>query len=389
MRHLTPQQLSASLDEELTGVSKELVERHLVACPECDAASERLSALDARLVVLMSDEPGEAFFDELLEAVELRIEVPETAPSPVAARPPARKRETRPEPPRAVPRPAPEGVAARPAHGSRQPWLALALCLAVLLVAVLVYRGAGAPAFGVRFETAGWDSLARRALALVPRPAPRVPAAPEREPEAVPVVVPAPTAAPVATSPEPAAESTATAAATRVAAGPPRAAAVEPPSPEPVAAPAPVRTATPARPKRSESTSRPPAVKAPAPTGSSAERLPARQTPSTTLPGTRRIVTTTTVTPPPPPAESGMVCGEVRDRDGNPVASAQVMMSDVGVVVLTDRAGRFCMSVPVGERTLSVLAMGFLPKHRPLSVQKRTPELTIQLESAPPFQSQP
>jgi len=62
-----------------------------------------------------------------------------------------------------------------------------------------------------------------------------------------------------------------------------------------------------------------------------------------------------------------------------------VMMADVGVVVLTDRAGRFCLTAPAGERTLSVVALGFSPARRLVSLGKRTAELSITLKSAAPF----
>jgi hypothetical protein len=89
--------------------------------------------------------------------------------------------------------------------------------------------------------------------------------------------------------------------------------------------------------------------------------------------------------PPAPPAELGVLCGLVLDTDGHPVARAQVMMADVGVVVLTDRAGRFCLTAPVGERTLSVVALGFTTARRLVTLGKRTPELSVTLKSAAPF----
>jgi hypothetical protein len=79
------------------------------------------------------------------------------------------------------------------------------------------------------------------------------------------------------------------------------------------------------------------------------------------------------------------LCGLVSDTDGHPVAGAQVMMADVGVVVLTDRAGRFCLTAPAGARTLSVVALGFTPSRRLVSLEKHTPELSVMLEAAAPF----
>jgi len=88
---------------------------------------------------------------------------------------------------------------------------------------------------------------------------------------------------------------------------------------------------------------------------------------------------------PTAPAELGILCGTVLDSDGRAVARAQVMMADVGVVVLTDRAGRFCLTAPAGERTLSVVALGFSPARRLVSLGKRTPEISITLKSAAPL----
>jgi hypothetical protein len=75
----------------------------------------------------------------------------------------------------------------------------------------------------------------------------------------------------------------------------------------------------------------------------------------------------------------------VLDTDGHPVARAQVMMADVGVVVLTDRAGRFCLAAPAGARTLSVVALGFTSQRRLVTLGKSTPELSVTLASAAPY----
>jgi hypothetical protein len=85
------------------------------------------------------------------------------------------------------------------------------------------------------------------------------------------------------------------------------------------------------------------------------------------------------------PVSLGLLCGEVRDREGRPVAGAQVMMADLGVVLITDRSGRFCLAAPVGDRTLSVLALGFTPLHQPVSVRKQNAELVLTLDSATPY----
>ena len=93
--------------------------------------------------------------------------------------------------------------------------------------------------------------------------------------------------------------------------------------------------------------------------------------------------------PAPSGAELGVLCGTVRDGEGHPVTRAQVMMADAGVVFLTDRSGRFCLTVPVGERTLSVVALGFTSERLLIIVSKRTPELTVTLQAAAPYPVMP
>jgi hypothetical protein len=60
------------------------------------------------------------------------------------------------------------------------------------------------------------------------------------------------------------------------------------------------------------------------------------------------------------------------------------MMADVGVVVVTDRVGRFCLTAPRGVRTLSVIALGFGTHRETVSVGRRTSELSVTLRTASP-----
>ena len=78
------------------------------------------------------------------------------------------------------------------------------------------------------------------------------------------------------------------------------------------------------------------------------------------------------------------MCGTVKDEEGRPVAGARVIMADVGIGVVTDRTGRYCMTAPLGERTLSVVAMGFTTWRDVVSVSKMTPELQVKLKSPAP-----
>jgi hypothetical protein len=75
----------------------------------------------------------------------------------------------------------------------------------------------------------------------------------------------------------------------------------------------------------------------------------------------------------------------VRDEDGVAVVGAQVMMADAGVAVVTDRTGRFCVSAPIGERTVSVLAMGFKPMRRAVTVAPTGTDIAVTLPTAAPI----
>jgi len=65
-----------------------------------------------------------------------------------------------------------------------------------------------------------------------------------------------------------------------------------------------------------------------------------------------------------------------------PVVRAQVLLADLHLGVLTDPRGRFCISVPIGSRTVSVIALGFTTQRRVVTVRHKTPELAITLPSA-------
>jgi hypothetical protein len=94
--------------------------------------------------------------------------------------------------------------------------------------------------------------------------------------------------------------------------------------------------------------------------------------------------TTTTVTSPSVAVAGGtgavgLLCGDVRDKDGRPIARAQVRL-DIGVAVLTDRGGHFCMTAPRGGRSVTITAAGFAPGKTSVSVSESTPQLAVTLE---------
>ena len=65
MIHVTVQQLSSYLDDQLVGGSADIVRQHLTACPECDAKLGALSRMDAALTRALSHDPGEDVYRRL------------------------------------------------------------------------------------------------------------------------------------------------------------------------------------------------------------------------------------------------------------------------------------------------------------------------------------
>ncbi|MGH7741938.1 MAG: carboxypeptidase-like regulatory domain-containing protein, partial [Candidatus Eiseniibacteriota bacterium] len=84
-----------------------------------------------------------------------------------------------------------------------------------------------------------------------------------------------------------------------------------------------------------------------------------------------------------PSVDLGLLCGTVRDEEHHAIAGARVMMADVGVVVVTDRTGRFCLTAPRGARPLSVIALGFGTHRETVTVGRRTSELSVTLRATP------
>ena len=74
------------------------------------------------------------------------------------------------------------------------------------------------------------------------------------------------------------------------------------------------------------------------------------------------------------------LCGEVRDPAGRPVANASVVLPEIGASTTTDARGHFCIAAPAGERTLSVLAVGFEPVRQSVSAGGGAPALSVVLQ---------
>lgn len=74
MRHLTVQQISASLDGALSGVSLELVVRHLSSCHECRERHSRLTKQDDALRRLLACDFAEVFFEDMFVRLSAVLE---------------------------------------------------------------------------------------------------------------------------------------------------------------------------------------------------------------------------------------------------------------------------------------------------------------------------
>jgi len=73
VRHVTAQQLSAFLDGALSGVSRELVTRHLAACADCRERHALWHIYDEVLQRVLSWEPNERTMEEASARVELTL----------------------------------------------------------------------------------------------------------------------------------------------------------------------------------------------------------------------------------------------------------------------------------------------------------------------------
>src|SRR6185503_15380338 len=72
-RHVTAQQLSAFLDGALSGVSRELVTRHLAACADCRERHALWHIYDEVLQRVLSWEPDEHTMEQASARVELAL----------------------------------------------------------------------------------------------------------------------------------------------------------------------------------------------------------------------------------------------------------------------------------------------------------------------------
>lgn len=334
MSHLTIQQVSASLDGALDGVSLELVVRHLGSCRDCRDRHARLSKQDDALRRMLAFEPTELSMSDAMARLDavLAAEVrAETAPEvyPVLKLVPARVTTPAAPPPATPPLAVAASVtpippAARtpfrfPRHvaliGAALSALALLITAALLLPTVIHIKRPAVPQ--PRLPRL---NVVQARPAAVPQDIATTPA-PKR-------VVTAPIPVPAA---PPAARATPVTPAAPVAPVAPMVAPVAPVVPE----------------TRSEPTSRATA-------------------PPIALPDNDH-------------AAWPLLCGVVLDASGAAVAGARVSLADLDLAGRTDRRGHFCLAAPPGERTLTVAAQGFATARKLVSLEAQGLELQVLL----------
>jgi hypothetical protein len=78
-------------------------------------------------------------------------------------------------------------------------------------------------------------------------------------------------------------------------------------------------------------------------------------------------------------ADWPLLCGQVEDAAGQPVAGARVSLARISFAMRTDARGRFCLSAPAGAQSLLIEAPGFAPRTQPVTFAAAAPELRIRL----------
>lgn len=214
----------------------------------------------------------------------------------------------------------------------------------------------------------------------VPSPRlPRIELVREREPAGQPLPASGESRAPVPERPEPARVSPEP---TAVGSDGARASSPPPATGRPVRK----ETASVSAPRRS-----PPApARTDAPSGPTAPAAPPMSSPSRTVDDPPAAATTpaspsAAARPTASPAidteaDWPLLCGEVLDERGQPVAGARVLLADLDLGARSDRRGRFCIAAPVGDRTISVSAQGFATLRQLVSLGRQGTELSLRLK---------
>jgi hypothetical protein len=83
------------------------------------------------------------------------------------------------------------------------------------------------------------------------------------------------------------------------------------------------------------------------------------------------------------------LCGEVKDTSGRPIPLASVTLATIGRGVSTDAQGKFCIETPPGEHALTVMAVGFNPLYREVSVTHGAAPVSVTLQAVAIIEESP
>ncbi len=390
MKHLDESELSALLDRALEDRERMEADRHLAQCAECREAFAVLEAQDREIATLLKHDPGEAYFATFANRVHERIrgegvaiddvsELPDNV-VPVAAR-------------RAIP-PAPESLLERLGRwfsGPRLAWAGAAVAM-IVGAGVVFLVGDEKPVRTIEDRT-----IAARARQVAePAPTTAAPSAPEAARELAP---PPSTGArenaasdmraldtppmaglqaqksEVAEEEHSAATDEAASSSVAKASAPPSAARVMGRSRE-------VRREqgedVPVQDARAAAPVAPPTAGNRADAqASKIQRIKeqARAIAGGALESKKKPGEVTSFAAPPGSTALGLeqpgavrVCGTVRDASGRAISGARVAVADLGTSTNTGATGSFCLAVPPGEHTVSVMAVGFREVRRSFRV---------------------
>ena len=422
MKHLSENELSAWIDGALDPDARRDAERHLAACHECRESVAELEAQDHTLVRLLEHDPGEAYFERFADRIAARIRSEGRSPAAVAEAhvlagvadvasadepPPATERRLR----QAAP---PAGslleMIGRWLSGPRLAWVG----------ATAAVIAAGGVVFLISREGA-FRTLSDRNITVRGR---QVEGGAPAPPSASMQSAPAPESAP----PTAANENATGPVASKESASPARpgerrsdtrqTAESTPASPATgfrgPSAPAPTQTSTLAR---RENAAPPPAIAPGAaaarsrqverkggedvPVAGTAPPSAALQSQPTTPPPTNRLAKikqsqVQSVSPMHSAPQSARdqavaqqvrLCGTVRDSEGRPIPNAQVGFADASTGVTTDANGTWCLETAPGERTLSVMAVGFRESRHTIDVTGAAEGQDVTLAAVPVMES--
>jgi hypothetical protein len=104
--------------------------------------------------------------------------------------------------------------------------------------------------------------------------------------------------------------------------------------------------------------------------------------PSVTPPRANAHDAVTTPAPAGDEVERLLLCGQVTDDSGVPVANARVSMAEIAFATRTDGRGRFCVSAPAGPHALLVESSGLATQRVPVTLSSSSMDVHIRLQPA-------